>query len=62
MFSAGVILFLLVCRNNPFREATKTDNLYKCIIHKRIELFWKWHLKQMAKAASGGVGEEVGGG
>ena len=51
VFSAGVILFFLVCMNNPFREASKIDNLYRCIINKRYELFWKWHMKLMAKAS-----------
>lgn len=43
VFSAGVILFMLMLRHRPFNEATISDNLYKYIVNNRADLFWKWH-------------------
>lgn len=50
IFSCGVILFLLIFRSFPFKEATKSDPVYKCIINKRSDLFWRWHEKLLAKS------------
>ena len=49
IFAAGVILFFLVFRTIPFREAKPTDSVYKCIVNNRIDLFWRWHQKQFTK-------------
>ena len=51
VFSCGVILFMLLFRFFPFKEATSTDPIYKCIINNRADLFWRWHEKQLAKAS-----------
>lgn len=50
VFSAGVILFMLVFHHCPFKEALRTDPIYKCIVNNRSDLFWRWHEKQLAKA------------
>ena len=50
IFSAGVILFMLVINHCPFKEASNNDNVYKCFINNKSDMFWKWHERQMAKA------------
>ena len=41
IFSLGVILFLLVVGANGFHSARKEDTLYRFIIKKSINLYWK---------------------
>jgi len=45
IFSAGVIIFIMYCRNPPFTKAVRTDPYYKLIMGNRMDLFWKWHAR-----------------
>jgi serine/threonine protein kinase len=45
IFAAGVILFIMVSGAPPFNAATKDEFYYKFIVHKKYELFWKYHSK-----------------
>ena len=41
VFSAGIILFMMLTARPPFRCAKKDDAYYKLIIGKRPDLFWQ---------------------
>lgn len=43
IFSAGVILFILVTGNFPFKKAKNDDFLFKFIIKKDWNTFWMYH-------------------
>ena len=45
LFSAGIILFLMVSKHAPFIKAWATDSHYKMIMGNREDLFWKLHSK-----------------
>lgn len=40
VFSLGVILFVMVLGVKPFRHASKYDQNYRMLRHKRYEIFW----------------------
>ena len=48
-FALAVILFQMVIGQPPFEEASQEDFLYKCLIAKRPDIFWRQHSKSMAK-------------
>jgi len=41
IFNCGHILFTMLFRNYPFKEATREDFRYRCIINENSELFWE---------------------
>lgn len=43
IFSAGVVLFVLVMKSMPFESSEKSDERYKLISTHRYEDFWKDH-------------------
>ena len=45
LFAAGVLLFILLSGNPPFRAATLYDPLYKLIASKNYVVFWNFHSK-----------------
>ena len=46
IFAAGLILFIMVSCKLPFDgEATKNTKLYKYIMDKKFDKFWKHHDK-----------------
>lgn len=45
LFSAGVILFLMISRHPPFYKAWTSDPHYKLIMGNRQDIFWKVHSK-----------------
>ena len=45
IFTAGIILFLMISGQNPFLNATVTDTIYKYVAGNKISVFWKFHLK-----------------
>ena len=45
VFSAGVILFIMVSGMFPFEEATNKDRVYKTIAASYASEFWKHHSK-----------------
>ena len=47
IFAAAVCLFAMVCGYMPFKQATKDDPYYKCIIKNRLDIFWRSHDKKM---------------
>ena len=40
LFSAAIILFIMVAQHPPFVEATNNDIYYKCLAVNRADLFW----------------------
>mgnify|MGYP002786310551 CR=1 FL=1 len=49
VFSAGVILFVMLTRHFPIsNKADKTDPFYKLIYGNRHDLFWKFHSRNKA--------------
>jgi hypothetical protein len=46
VFAAGVILFCMVNRQQPFSVAQSTDSVYSCIAAGRHDLFWKYHRRK----------------
>lgn len=46
MFAAGVILFTMVARHPPFRQAVSENTHYKLITCNRADLFWGLHTKK----------------
>ena len=51
IFTAGIILFLMISGQQPFLNATLTDQIYKFVAGNKISVFWKFHLKnQVANA------------
>jgi serine/threonine protein kinase len=52
MFSVGVILFMIVFKSYPFREATKSDRYYKYIYKnsdENFDLYWQAMNSRMKK-------------
>ena len=45
LFAAGVLLFILRSRGNPFGRAHPKDPLYRLICNERQTYFWKYHSK-----------------
>jgi len=41
IFSTGVILFIIVLGNFPFREANKEEYFYKMIYNGKLNAYWK---------------------
>lgn len=41
LFSAAIILFIMVAQHPPFVEATNNDIYYKCLAVNRADLFWQ---------------------
>lgn len=46
LFASAVLLFGMVFRRLPFREATPKDEHYRLIAGNRNDLFWKVHLSK----------------
>jgi serine/threonine protein kinase len=44
-FVAQVILFIFVVGRPPFNRADLSDPFYKMIMTDRLDLFWKYHLR-----------------
>lgn len=57
-FALGVILFQMVMGRPPFEEAKSNDYLYKCIVAKRPDIFWRTHFKSLPKKVSQELSEE----
>jgi len=49
IFSAGVILFIVLSKHPPFYKANSSDQYYKLIMGNREDLFWKIHSKGKPK-------------
>lgn len=45
IFSAGIILFIMVASHPPFTTAEPKDPFYRCIGANREEIFWQIHSK-----------------
>ena len=45
LFSAGMILFIMVAQHPPFAAAQTHDPYYKCIAGNRADIFWRTHCK-----------------
>ena len=45
LFSAAVILFVLVAGTPPFSMAKADDDYYKTIVAGKWETFWKYHIR-----------------
>lgn len=43
IFSAGIILFIMITGHPPFSTATPQDPFYKVLAQKKFEMFWKAH-------------------
>ena len=46
IFSAAIILFIMVSEHPPFTAARPDDPFYRCLAAKRGDVFWKTHLKE----------------
>ena len=46
IFSAAIILFIMVSEHPPFTAARPDDPFYRCLAAKRSDVFWKTHLKE----------------
>lgn len=49
LFSAAMILFIMVAQHPPFSQAHGQDPYYKCIAGNRADIFWKTHCKSKPK-------------
>ena len=43
LFSAAIILFIMVAAHSPFQTAKSYDPFYKHLVEDNIDLFWKTH-------------------
>lgn len=50
LFSAGVVLFLMVAGHLPFSIADPKDQLYKLFISNSPSAFWEYHEKEITKS------------
>lgn len=46
IFSAAIILFIMISEHPPFTAATPNDPFYRCLAASRADVFWKTHLKE----------------
>ena len=49
LFSAAITLFILIANHSPFKQAKKDDWLYKLIINKNYDEFWRFHSSYQGK-------------
>lgn len=52
LFSAAIILFVLVSGHPPFTTAEPKDPFYRCLAAGKADIFWKQH----SKGKDGGEG------
>jgi serine/threonine protein kinase len=52
LFSAGIILFIMLTKTPPFYRAYPSDPLYKLIAENRDDLFWLTHSKNKPNASN----------
>ena len=45
VFALGVCLFIMYSGTPPFNEAKPDEFYYRCIYHKKHDIFWKHHAK-----------------
>ena len=45
IFSAAIILFIMVAQHPPFTSAIPSDPFYRCLAGKRGDIFWRTHSK-----------------
>jgi serine/threonine protein kinase len=45
VFSAAIILFIMVAQHPPFTSAIPSDPFYRCLAGKRGDIFWRTHCK-----------------
>ena len=49
IFSAAIILFIMISEHPPFTAARPDDPFYRCLAANRADVFWKTHLKEKNK-------------
>ena len=49
MFSAAIILFVMVAQHQPFGQANEDDKFYKCFYRNRTDVFWKTMCKRQGR-------------
>jgi serine/threonine protein kinase len=45
IFSAGILLFIMVASHPPFTTAEPKDPFYRCLAANRADIFWRTHCK-----------------
>lgn len=49
LFSAGIILFIMISGKAPFNKADPSDRMYKLLCTNKHDIFWKLHLMSESK-------------
>ena len=59
LFAAAVCLFTWVVGHLPFKQAEKSDPYYKCIVKKRLDIFWRCHERRMKERRAKPISKEL---